>query len=63
MGWMDKDNWKLSKEYIDANHDAKHWFYNVSTIGYKYNMNDLAASVGLAQLEKLNEIKNLRKIY
>lgn len=51
---IDKDNWKTAKKYTDAsNLDALHWFYEISLLGYKYNMNDLAASIGLAQLEKL----------
>ncbi len=50
---IDKDNWKTAKAYTDANHDAMHWFYEINLLGYKYNMNDLAASIGLAQLKKL----------
>jgi perosamine synthetase len=58
---MDKDNWKKADEYTDANHDAMHWFYEISELGYKYNMNDLAAAVGIAQLEKLSEMNSRRK--
>lgn len=55
MRWVgiDKDNWKTAQAYTDANHDALHWFYELNVLGYKYNMNDLAASIGLAQLKKL----------
>ncbi len=55
MRWVgiDKDNWKTAQSYTDANKDAMHWFYEINVLGYKYNMNDLAASIGLAQLEKL----------
>ncbi len=28
-------------------------FMSLNVLGYKYNMNDLAASIGLAQLKKL----------
>ena len=59
---IDKDNWKKAEEYTDANHDAMHWFYEISELGYKYNMNDLAAALGLAQLEKLSEMNSRRKI-
>jgi len=58
---MDKDNWKKAEEYTDAHFDAMHWFYEVSDLGYKYNMNDLAAALGLVQLEKLNKMNNRRK--
>ena len=37
-----------------------HWFYEISLPGYKYNMNDLAASIGLAQLERLPEMNKRR---
>ena len=50
---IDKDNWKTAKEYTSADKDAMHWFYEISLLGYKYNMNDLSASIGLAQLKKL----------
>lgn len=55
MRWVgiDKDNWKTASEYVNSNHDALHWFYELNVLGYKYNMNDLAASIGLAQLNKL----------
>ncbi|MGB0633567.1 MAG: DegT/DnrJ/EryC1/StrS family aminotransferase, partial [Flavobacteriaceae bacterium] len=32
----------------------KHWFYQVKDLGFKYNMNDLMAAIGIVQLKKLN---------
>ena len=62
MRWVgiDKDNWKTAQEYITANRDAMHWFYEINVLGYKYNMNDLAASIGLAQLKKLPKMNRHR---
>jgi len=62
MRWVgiDKDNWKTAQAYTDMNKDAYHWFYELNILGFKYNMNDLAASIGLAQLERLNEMNNRR---
>ena len=62
MRWVgiDKDNWKTSKEYTSSNKNAMHWFYEINTLGYKYNMNDLAASIGLVQLKKLNRMNQIR---
>jgi perosamine synthetase len=62
MRWVgiDKDNWKTAKEYTDSNRDAMHWFYELNTLGWKYNMNDLAASIGLAQLRKLPQMNGRR---
>lgn len=41
--------------------DAYNWYYEVEELGYKYNMNDIAASIGLAQLKKL-DFMNRRRI-
>jgi len=62
MRWVgiDKDNWKTAQEYTNANKDAMHWFYELNVLGWKYNMNDLAASIGLAQLKKLSAMNKRR---
>lgn len=62
MRWVgiDKDNWKTAQKYTDSNKDAMHWFYEINILGYKYNMNDLAASIGLAQLERLPQMNARR---
>ena len=59
MRWVgiDKDNWKTAQAYVSANMDAMHWYYELNVLGYKYNMNDLAASIGLVQLKKLPDLK------
>ncbi len=57
---IDKDNWKTAQTYTNANKDAMHWFYEINLLGYKYNMNDLAAAIGLAQLKKLPEMNRRR---
>ena len=62
MRWVgiDKDNWKTAQQYTTANRDAMHWFYEINVLGYKYNMNDLAASIGLAQFKRLPEMSRRR---
>lgn len=62
MRWVgiDKDNWKIAQSYTDVNKDAYHWFYEIKELGWKYNMNDLAASIGLVQLERLPEMNKRR---
>lgn len=62
MRWVgiDKDNWKTAQSYTAANRDAMHWFYEINVLGYKYNMNDLAASIGLAQFKKLPAMNKRR---
>lgn len=62
MRWVgiDKDNWKSSQQYVSSDKDAMHWYYEINVLGYKYNMNDLAASIGLAQLKKLPAMNKKR---
>jgi perosamine synthetase len=62
MRWVgiDKDNWKTAQTYTKSNKDAMHWFYELNELGYKYNMNDLAASIGLEQLRKLPNMNQKR---
>ena len=38
------------------------WYYEVVCPGYKYNMTDIQASLGLHQLEKLNRFQRKREI-
>jgi perosamine synthetase len=62
MRWVgvDKDSWKRAQEATSLSSDALHWFYEVKILGYKYNMNDLAAAIGLAQLSKLPRMNQRR---
>ena len=58
---IDKDTWRRARNFNeDENADAKHWHYEISVLGYKYNMNDVAAAIGLSQLEKLDEMNAKR---
>lgn len=62
MRWVgiDKDNWKTAQAYTESKKDAMHWYYEINILGYKYNMNDLAASIGLVQLKKLPAMNKRR---
>jgi len=58
---IDKDTWKRAKGYTDSvDLEARHWYYEITVLGYKYNMNDLSASIGLAQLDKLDWMNSKR---
>jgi perosamine synthetase len=58
---IDKDTWKRKAGYTDVeSKDARHWYYEIAVLGYKYNMNDLAAAIGLAQLKKLDRMNARR---
>jgi len=53
-GW-NKDPWSRHKKGISKkNLKEKHWYYQIKELGFKYNMNDLMATIGLVQLRKLN---------
>jgi perosamine synthetase len=38
------------------------WEYRIEEVGFKYHMNDIAAALGLAQLEKLDEMQAIRHV-
>jgi perosamine synthetase len=54
MHGMDKDAWKR------FSHKGK-WDYDISLNGYKMNMNDVQASLGLTQLKKLDKMNKKRQ--
>lgn len=58
LRWLgiDKDTW----DRTDVN-KSYWWEYNVSEIGLKCHMNDIAASIGLVQLKKLDRMNSRRK--
>ena len=58
---IDKDTWRRREGYTQtAADDTRHWHYEVSVLGYKYNMNDLAASIGRVQLRRLDSFNARR---
>jgi len=58
-GW-DQDPLERHKKSLKGNKSLKHWNYSITKLGYKYNMTDLMASIGLVQLRKLNYFNNSR---
>tara|TARA_B100000900_G_scaffold221215_1_gene187739 strand:- start:1300 stop:2448 length:1149 start_codon:yes stop_codon:yes gene_type:complete len=59
-GW-NRDPWSRHKKGLNKkNLKEKHWFYQVKDLGFKYNMNDLMAAIGIVQLKKLNSF-NLKR--
>ncbi|MBM3278509.1 MAG: DegT/DnrJ/EryC1/StrS family aminotransferase [Candidatus Handelsmanbacteria bacterium] len=42
-------------------HPARAWEYEVEEVGFKYGMNDIAAALGLVQLEKLERANTMRR--
>jgi dTDP-4-amino-4,6-dideoxygalactose transaminase len=54
---IDKDAWK---RYMKNSNKR---IYDVIDEGYKYNMSDIQASIGIWQLKKINKNHNIRKKY
>ncbi len=50
---MDHDAWR---RYTDRGS----WYYEVTAAGYKYNLSDVLAAIGLGQLERFGEMQRLR---
>jgi perosamine synthetase len=51
---IDRSTWERSKA-------AHGWDYTVSEVGYKYHWNDIQAAIGLAQLHRLDEMRQERQ--
>ena len=51
---MSRDAWKRYS-------DEGSWYYEVVCPGFKYNMPDVAAAIGIQQLRKLNQFQTRRK--
>tara|TARA_B100001059_G_scaffold223840_1_gene249284 strand:+ start:405 stop:1094 length:690 start_codon:yes stop_codon:yes gene_type:complete len=54
-GWS-KDPWQRHLKGAGK----KHWYYEVRNLGFKYNMNNLLAAIGISQLKKLNQLNKKR---
>jgi perosamine synthetase len=57
LRWMgiSRDTWDRAES------GAYHWDYNVEELGFKYQMNDIAAAIGLVQLWKLEAMNQKRR--
>jgi len=59
---IDKDTWRRAEAAQgEQENEAMHWHYEISVLGYKYNMNDVMAAIGIAQLEKLDAMNARRR--
>ncbi len=60
---IDKETWIRKNDYTNLkSNNNKHWFYKIDSLGYKYNMNDLAAAIGRVQLKKIKKFINKKQI-
>lgn len=48
-------------DYAPDGHNSEPWYQVVKGVGYNYNVTDLQAALGLAQLDRLEDFKNRRK--
>ena len=52
----------ITKDTFSRDSKKKYsWFYDVVELGYKYHMNDITAAIGLAQLEKIDWMNDIRR--
>lgn len=50
---MSRDAWKRYS-------DRGSWYYEIVDAGYKYNMSDIQAAIGLCQMRRIDELRNAR---
>ena len=53
---MSKDAWKRYSK-------KGSWYYEIEECGWKYNMTDIQAALGIVQLKKLDKFNNIRRKY
>lgn len=58
---VNRDTWQRLQENEKDTRNAYHWHYEIYELGYKYNMNDLMAAIGLIQLQKLDSMNQRRQ--
>ncbi len=51
----------ISKDAWKRHSSEEHWYYEIIAPGYKYNMSDIAAAMGLAQLKKAERMWKRRR--
>lgn len=47
-------------DYEPNGHELEPWYQVVEGVGYNYNMTDIQAALGLAQLDRLEDFKQCR---
>jgi len=61
---IDKTTWGRTEAIMDEarpSYGKYGWYYEVVTLGYKAHMSDIAAAIGLVQLEKLDRLNARRR--
>jgi perosamine synthetase len=51
----------LSRDAWSRNHGSASWDYRIVEPGYKYNLTDIAAAIGIHQLERAEELRRDRQ--
>jgi len=54
---INKDTWKRF-----SSESTYSWYYEINELGYKYNMNDIMAAIGIEQLKKLDSFNSKKRI-
>ena len=59
--WLGIDKTTVERSSLDSKKQSYNWDYDVVEIGYKYHMNDIIATIGLTQLNYIEEDNNRRR--
>ncbi len=64
LRWLgiSKDTWEREEQIMNKGYRNYGWYYDVTELGYKYHMNDIAAAIGLVQLKKLKKMNARRRL-
>lgn len=53
--WLGIDKTTVERSNLDSKKQTYNWDYEVVEVGYKYHMNDIMATIGLTQLDYIEE--------
>lgn len=61
LSWLGIDKSTYSRT-VDGSNEVYKWAYDINELGWKYNGNDIAASIGLVQLKCLDRDNSYRRM-
>jgi len=59
--WLGIDKTTVERSNLDSKNQTYNWDYEVTDVGYKYHMTDIMATIGLVQLDYIEEDNRRRK--
>lgn len=59
---INKNTWEREEQVLKKGYRQYGWYYDITELGYKYHMNDVAAAIALVQLKHLVQLNKKRNV-